>query len=125
MLGLDLLYFYKNKQSLLLPRLPVADYNTAVTQRTPNKGTRNMSAKCVYGESRSWDKNYYAYGVTNNRVVLVRCKTADDAEFERGRLKASNSTTVGSVTKTPVEEMEMRKACRQRGWIIEVIRNFA
>lgn len=82
------------------------------------------TTKSIYGEHRTWDKSYWAYGVFDAKAVLVRCPTSDDAELERGRMKNSNATTVGSVTRTQISEMEIRKAMRLRGWKIEVIRNF-
>lgn len=70
------------------------------------------------------NEHYWAYGVTNGRVVLVRCDTPDDAEFERSKMKQSDAKTVGSVTRKKVAEADVVEAMLERGYEIELIRDF-
>jgi hypothetical protein len=77
--------------------------------------------KTVYGEHRTWHKHFWAYAVTNGKVVLVRCRTIEDAKEEKERMKHSTATTVG-YTPRQVEELTVRQEMKSRGWKIEVIR---
>ena len=77
--------------------------------------------KTVYGECRSWDKAFWAYSVKDSKAVLVRCPDRQTAVEEKDRMKCSDARTVGFTGKA-VEEMEMRSACKSRGWKVICIR---
>lgn len=81
-------------------------------------------AKTVYGSTRTWEKSYWAYAINREgEVVMVRCQTDVDAIEERNRMKQSNAVKVGCVFHK-TDEMTVRKAFRDRGEKVAVIRDF-
>lgn len=74
------------------------------------------------GEHRSWDEHFWAYAVdAQNRCVLVRCASVDDAIWEKDRMKMSDAIKVG-YSRSKRSELEMRKKCREAGWNVTAIR---
>lgn len=119
-------------------------YRSSLHANAAIKNAKKTAAKMLAG---SWDKcpdhireahyemscrelaenepAYWAYAAKSNRVVLVRCNSADDAELERGRLRMSDATTIGSITRNKVAESEMRLIASAKGWAVEAVRKFS
>lgn len=68
-------------------------------------------------------KFYWAWGVTNRKMVLVRCSNRDDAEFEKDKMKMSDAKRIG-FTRRKITEAEMVEQVKAVGWEIELIRDF-
>ena len=65
---------------------------------------------------------YWAYGIKYKQATLVRCATAEDALDERERLKHSDYTIVGSVSRK-LDLRTMRKAMTDSGWVVVCVRD--
>lgn len=77
--------------------------------------------KNYQGDHRSWEESYFAYGVTDNKAVLVRFDDLESAKEEKERMKWSDACTVG-YTSRKISELELRAECRRRGWKVVCIR---
>jgi len=75
------------------------------------------------GEHRAWDEAYWAYCVDDNgKAVIVGCKTRQDAEWEKDRMKMGNNFRRVGFTTQKIEELTMRKKCKTEGWKVILIR---
>lgn len=85
-----------------------------------------MATKCksICGEHRTWHKHFWVYAVTNGKVVLVRCRSLQEAAEEQDRMRSSDAQTIGHTTCT-VSELAMWKRCWSKGWKLKTIRDVA
>ena len=79
------------------------------------------TAKVIYGTPTT-QENFWSYAVdAAGKAVIVRHETLIEAVEEMQRMKNSDARKVGC-TNRKIDELDMRKFIRSRGWKLEVIR---